>query len=141
MTKPVAAAPSEPRLVAENDAFMPPPPIDPKAAPETDSTSDPFKEADLLNGGQKDESRRRGGNLFQRIIGTGRERRPEPPAAASEPADRPAPPKPAPVAEKPQETAPQQSRLAGVDPEDRVQTSQAEDDLLEIPAFLRRQAN
>ena len=141
VTKPVAAAPSEPRLVAENDAFMPPPPVDPKAAPETDSTSDPFKEADLLNGGQKDESRRRGGNLFQRIIGTGRERRPEPPAAASEPADRPAPPKPAPVAEKPQETAPQQSRLAGVDPEDRVQTSQAEDDLLEIPAFLRRQAN
>ena len=33
------------------------------------------------------------------------------------------------------------SRLEGVDPEDRVQTSQAEDDLLEIPAFLRRQAS
>ena len=139
--KPAAAAPSEPRLVAENDTFMPPPPVDPKAEPEAATSADPFKEADLLNGGQKDDSRRRGGNLFQRITGTGRERRPEPPAAASEPAAQPEPPKPAPIAEKPQKSAPQQSRLAGVDPEDRVQTSQAEDDLLEIPAFLRRQAN
>ena len=139
--KPAAAAPSEPRLVAENDAFMPPPPVDPKAEPEAATSADPFKEADLLNGGQKDDSRRRGGNLFQRITGTGRERRPEPPAAASEPPSQPEPPKPAPIAEKPQNSAPQQSRLAGVDPEDRVQTSQAEDDLLEIPAFLRRQAN
>lgn len=139
--KPAAAAPSEPRLVAENDAFMPPPPVDPKAEAEAATSADPFKEADLLNGGQKDDSRRRGGNLFQRITGTGRERRPEPPAAASEPPSQPEPPKPAPIAEKPQKSAPQQSRLAGVDPEDRVQTSQAEDDLLEIPAFLRRQAN
>ena len=131
----------EPRLVAENDAFMPPPPVDPKAAPEADSASDPFKEADLLNGGRKDETRRRGGNLFQRITGTGRERRPEPPAAATRPEPRPEPAKPAPIAEKPAEKAPEQSRLAGVDPEDRVQTSQSDDDLLEIPAFLRRQAN
>ena len=115
--------------------------MDPKAEPEAATSADPFKEADLLNGGQKDDSRRRGGNLFQRITGTGRERRPEPPAAASEPAAQPEPPKPAPIAEKPQKSAPQQSRLAGVDPEDRVQTSHAEDDLLEIPAFLRRQAN
>ncbi|MGB0630302.1 MAG: cell division protein FtsZ [Alphaproteobacteria bacterium] len=141
MTEPEAPAAPEPRLVAKNDAFMPPPPVDPKAAPEADSASDPFKEADLLNGGQKDDSRRRGGNLFQRITGTGRERRPEPPAAASAAESRPEPAKPAQIAEKPQETAPQQSRLAGVDPDDRVQTSQGDDDLLEIPAFLRRQAN
>jgi len=134
-------APAEPRLVAKNDAFMPPPPVDPKATPETDAAADPFKEADLLNGGQKDDSRRRGGNLFQRITGTGRERRPEPPAAASETEIRSEPSKPATIAEKPQENAPQQSRLAGMDPEDRVQTSQGDDDLLEIPAFLRRQAN
>ena len=31
--------------------------------------------------------------------------------------------------------------LQGLDPEERLQTSQSEDDLLDIPAFLRRQAN
>ncbi len=37
--------------------------------------------------------------------------------------------------------APMQPRLGGLEPGDRLQISKAEDDLLEIPAFLRRQAN
>ena len=37
--------------------------------------------------------------------------------------------------------APVQPRLGGLDPSDRPAASRAEDDLLEIPAFLRRQAN
>ena len=36
---------------------------------------------------------------------------------------------------------PEQPRLDGIDPQDRVRPSQAEEDLLDIPAFLRRQAN
>ena len=44
-----------------------------------------------------------------------------------------------PVAEKPvTETQP---RLRGVEPQERLPNSQSEEDLLEIPAFLRRQAN
>jgi len=51
---------------------------------------------------------------------------------ASRPADEPAP-KPATA------PAPAQTRLAGLDPRDRL--SAGEEDLLDIPAFLRRQAN
>ncbi len=147
---PVADVPQrpEPRLVAKNDAFMPPPPVDPKASPDATTASDPFKEADLMNSGSADDSRRKGPNLFQRITGAARDTRPEPPAArVTPPAARTAPEQPAaaPKQEKAQETAPQpapqQARLSGVDPEDRLKTSQSDDDLLEIPAFLRRQAN
>ncbi len=45
----------------------------------------------------------------------------------------PPPAKPAPVDSQP--------RLSGVDPQDRLPSSQSEEDLLDIPAFLRRQAN
>jgi cell division protein FtsZ len=153
-TAPVAETPvadtvrPEPRLVAKNDAFMPPPPVDPKATVETPAASDPFKEADLVNGGSTDDSRRKGPNLFQRITGAARDSRPEMPAArVTPPAARTAPEQPvsASQSEKPQapapQPAPQQARLSGVDPEDRLKTSQSDDDLLEIPAFLRRQAN
>jgi cell division protein FtsZ len=34
-----------------------------------------------------------------------------------------------------------QPRLSGLDPKDRLSASRAEEDLLDIPAFLRRQAN
>ena len=116
-------------------------PVDPKATKEAPSGSDAFKEADLVNGGSVDASRRRGPNLFQRITGSARDAKPES-AAPMTPASPPsAPPVTAAKPEKPPETAPQQARLSGVDPEDRVQTSQTDDDLLEIPAFLRRQAN
>ncbi|MBT5646443.1 MAG: cell division protein FtsZ [Rhodospirillaceae bacterium] len=143
-----AAMRPEPRLVAKNDAFMPPPPVNPKATTETPAASDAFKEADLVNGGSADDSRRKGPNLFQRITGAARDARPEMPAArVTPPAARTAPEQPV-SASKPEKTeesapqpAPQQARLSGVDPDDRLKTSQSDDDLLEIPAFLRRQAN
>ena len=142
-TAPAVDAPErpEPRLVAKNDAFMPPPPVNPNATPESAASSDPFKEADLVNGGSADDSRRRGPNLFQRITGSSRDAKPEAAKPATPPSPAPAQPSAETKPEKPQETAPQQARLSGVDPDDRVQTSQTDDDLLEIPAFLRRQAN
>lgn len=143
-----AAMRPEPRLVAKNDAFMPPPPVNPKATTETPAASDAFKEADLVNGGSADDSRRKGPNLLQRITGAARDVRPEMPAArVTPPAARTTPEQPV-SASKPEKTeesapqpAPQQARLSGVDPDDRLKTSQSDDDLLEIPAFLRRQAN
>ncbi len=143
-----AAMRPEPRLVAKNDAFMPPPPVNPKATTETPAASDAFKEADLVNGGSADDPRRKGPNLFQRITGAARDVRPEMPAArVTPPAARTTPEQPV-SASKPEKTeesapqpAPQQARLSGVDPDDRLKTSQSDDDLLEIPAFLRRQAN
>jgi cell division protein FtsZ len=63
-----------------------------------------------------------------------------PPVAVTQPepvAEKPIVEKPA--AEKPViETQP---RLRGVEPQERLPNSQSEEDLLEIPAFLRRQAN
>ncbi len=66
--------------------------------------------------------------------------------ARLEPRLEPAPaapePKPAVVAEtKPASAAEAQPRLSGVDPQDRLPSSRNEEDLLDIPAFLRRQAN
>ena len=57
-------------------------------------------------------------------------------AAVATPATAPAPAAPA--------AAPAQApkaALGGVDPADRLPASESEDDLLDIPAFLRRQAN
>jgi cell division protein FtsZ len=42
---------------------------------------------------------------------------------------------------QPEAGAALQPRLGGLDPADRLSVSKGEDDLLEIPAFLRRQAN
>jgi len=142
---PATEAPArlEPHLATKNDAFMPPPPIDPKstAKPTIESAADAFKAADLVNGGAKDDMRRRGPNLFQRITGTTRERRPDAPERTMPVEPALEPPVARPYPEERQETTPQQARLDGVDPEDGVKTSQSDDDLLEIPAFLRRQAN
>ena len=58
-------------------------------------------------------------------------------AAAPKPAAAPAPRVTAPTPP----AAPQQPRLGALDPGERIAQSQTEDDLLDIPAFLRRQAN
>ena len=36
---------------------------------------------------------------------------------------------------------PVQPKLGGLDPSERLQSARAEEDMLDIPAFLRRQAN
>ena len=67
-------------------------------------------------------------SLIERVTGVGR-------ARATEPAPRP-PVQPAKSAAQPNA----QPRLAPLEPDDRPNLSK-EDDLLDIPAFLRRQAN
>jgi len=68
-------------------------------------------------------------SLIERVTGVGRGARATPPAAAPE---RPRPPQP--------QARPSQPRLAPLDPEETPGLGK-EDDLLDIPAFLRRQAN
>ncbi|MDX1575256.1 MAG: cell division protein FtsZ, partial [Kiloniellales bacterium] len=65
---------------------------------------------------------------------------PAKPAAAAGRAAAPAPAGPKPAAAK-AEPAAKQPRLTGLDPAERVGASQSEEELLDIPAFLRRQAN
>ena len=66
-------------------------------------------------------------SLIERVTGVGRAR---PPVPAPDRSPRPA----APAAR------PAQPRLAPLEPDERPGTGK-EDDLLDIPAFLRRQAN
>ena len=94
-----ATAPPSAPIVGRDDAFLPPPPADPRAKP-------PGMPESLDEDGSK---RRRNAGLFSRVTGAGRQVEPE-------------------VKPVPQVT-----------PEPTV--SEQEEDLLEIPAFLRRQAN
>ena len=128
---------AEPRLVSKNEAFIPPAPVDPKKPDDAKPGSDPFKEADLLNGGPGDSQPRRGGNLFRRITGSNKGS----PPASSSPAQPEEPREKQEQETKKNTVIPEQTSLVGVAPEDKIENSQSEEDLLEIPAFLRRQAN
>jgi len=99
-------------------------------APEADA----FAAAALANGAAEGDRRGNGSalpNLFRRITGIGG-------AGAGEPA-RPV------QAPAPAQSAPAQAGKAGpslaVDPGTRPHASRADEEMLEIPAFLRRQAN
>ncbi|HTZ37563.1 MAG TPA: cell division protein FtsZ [Stellaceae bacterium] len=144
---PVAAAPAA--EAAENaalrsGAFIAPKPVDP-GPPRQVPLAHPAVPA-----AADARPRSRGPSLIERVTGVGRTRLTQPSAPAPAPA---APMAPAPVAAPaPRPTAvqpppappaatarPVQPRLASLEPEERPGSK--EDDLLDIPAFLRRQAN
>jgi cell division protein FtsZ len=82
----------------------------------------------MENGGRPASAKpkSRGPSLFERVTGVGRHRAPAAPA------------------ERPTRTVvgpAQQQRLGALDPNDRLVGSKSEEDMLDIPAFLRRQAN
>ncbi|HEV2676698.1 MAG TPA: cell division protein FtsZ [Aliidongia sp.] len=116
------AAPVEQRPSAEvaGDAFLAPRPMQPAA---TRGDADQPLGTMRATQPQTTAKRQGGPSLFQRIIGRGHV---EPPRAPQQPAPRTQPP-----------AAP---RLNGVDPAERAPQS-SEEDYLDIPAFLRRQAN
>jgi cell division protein FtsZ len=155
-TKPVAA----PAAVEPERPFLPPRPVEaglPPAVPATAATPiaqpDPFAEAAYTNAGGRPEAARPSApppvaapaaqpepkadkpwtqTLFGRVTGAATRRvRP----AAAEPtltAAKPATPAP---------TVSVQPTLGAVEPSERPAATQPADDLLDIPAFLRRQAN
>ncbi|MEQ8347608.1 MAG: cell division protein FtsZ [Sneathiellaceae bacterium] len=99
--------------------------------------------------GQQGEPRMRRPSIFRRMTGVGITRPDEDlektAGLAAEPVAEPARPRapaarPAQPAARPQQAA-KPSTLGGLDPADRLPRTADEDDLLEIPAFLRRQAN
>jgi len=119
---PAAAAAAE-NAAVRSGAFIAPRPVDagpsrPAAVAQPVAASTPRDPAPRPRG--------RVPSLIERVTGVGRAR---PPAA---------PPAPRPAAA--QAARPAQPRLAPLEPEERPGTSK-EDDLLDIPAFLRRQAN
>jgi cell division protein FtsZ len=151
------------------DAFIPPKPAAAERradAPAQPRKADAFAEAAITNAGVQAE-RRRGRSLFQKVTGavnrvmaeeqTGdkpkaTERREpvagtkpiEAPASAlvetpSEPVVTEAPIAPEPVTAKPD--TPAQQSLSDIKPARARQSASEEENMLEIPAFLRRQAN
>ena len=140
--KPAVAATSHGAPAGGNRPFIPPRPIAAAAQHHQRRAPDPFAEAAVANGGRVTASK---ASLFERMTGTGRARKLSvsgdkahfaPPAATETGVSslfRPAP----------KTKFPRDEAVAPGKPEPRVSTGSrdSEDDLLEIPAFLRRQAN
>jgi cell division protein FtsZ len=147
--------------------FAPPPAMEPTAPvvqPQSPTTRpEPFAEADLANAARssdglsgpepgRTEGRRASSSLFARVTGAARALQAatagSADAASRAPVQRPHEPvlgqvQPQPVREREvtAQRAPSQPRLTGVEATEKVRTAEAEEDLLDIPAFLRRQAN
>jgi cell division protein FtsZ len=120
-TVPAAAAAAE-NAAVRSGAFIAPRPVDAGLARPT-----PVAQPAIATPARDAQPRPRGRvpSLIERVTGVGRAK---PVAAPAAPRAPTAPPRPA------------QPRLAPLEPEERTGGSK-EDDLLDIPAFLRRQAN
>ena len=121
------------------EAFVAPPPMDPRGRMEPEPEPDPFREADMINGAPPERKRR--GGLLGMVTGNGRSKKAmakrEEEAKAKEAVEPASEPELSPSASEDLE----QPQLVGVDSPDGMGAGQGEDDLLDIPAFLRRQAN
>ena len=128
--------------------FIPPKPMEAQPpAPRTEKP-EPFAESAMTNGGRTSSVRSGFPGLIDRMTGTGRVQKPKetavPPAAGEalaaagasdtrQPEAPTADPSPAPSAETPASTR--------VETSDRLAPPRPNEDLLDIPTFLRRQAN
>ena len=154
----VAVAAPAPRV---EEAFIAPPPLRPEPRRAPLRAPDPFAEAALENAPVEAPKKRTRATLLERMASVGLRRGtskvPQGPLAADEDAGKPAfsqvqpaqaaAPEPAPepgVADR-AEPAPAPVKPAPVvaepGPEPRALAPEPDEDLLEIPAFLRRQAN
>jgi len=132
--------PATPAPQAADEApFIAPEPTRPANRRAATGRPDPMSEAEAVNAGRRSEPKRsRGFSLFRRMTGASAEPAVEtPPATPAAQAAPAAPEAPAAVAPDP---APAPS-LKAPEPTDRLGTLSEEEDLLEIPSFLRRQAN
>ena len=166
MAQPMAATGTEGMT---QDSFIPPPPVKAGRTEPAAATPDPFRTADLVNGAHAEPEPRRA-NLFRRMTGVGLGRKDAtsapsaqkavknhvvepslaaPPRSETEPeapmpVTVPAPlaaPEPVAQAAPVDEPAQDQPSLDIVEKAAPAGATQSEEDLLDIPAFLRRQAN
>ena len=137
----VAAPPAEAAPVLEmageasapERGFIPPPPVSPGPKSTLGNTAEPFASAAMSNGAPPMKKvLSRGLSLFERMTGSGKARKdppPAPPAVNTEPLLRAAAAKP--------ESAPSE----GAKPDVGLTLPKIEEDVLDIPAFLRRQTS
>jgi cell division protein FtsZ len=125
----------------EVPAFIPPTPVETAAAPP--AMAEPVYPAPVAAPAPRPVAapapRNRVSSLLSRIRGN-EERVVVPAKAAAAPMPAPAAPA-APRIEAPKASEPEQPTFANLDASERIRGSQSDEDLLEIPAFLRRQAN
>jgi cell division protein FtsZ len=161
LTAPAPAAVAHPASTvapaAKADHFVAPPPVDAKTGARTQPTQRPnaMNEAALVNGGQAPAKSRRWTSILEIVASSSRRpaRQAEPtitrggapsaPAVDSE-ASLPLlePARPEPKGEQRAEAKLQQPELGGLEPPAPVASrAPGDDELLDIPAFLRRQAN
>ena len=132
--------------------------MEPTVRRDTMRQPDAFREAAAVNAGG-DKAKPRKPSIIERMTGLARRQPAEPAAPASRPMPtlKPSAPaaeaqaRPAAVPAAPQPAAPaipaarpaatRSPALGGLEPTDRPAQARTEDDLLDIPAFLRRQAN
>ncbi len=139
-------APQAPQVGAPSpaDAFIPPRPVEAQPHAPRMEKPEPFAAAAMTNGPPMSSGRSGSPSLLERMTGTGRARKtketadaPPPPAAGASNARRPETAKkdssPAPAAEGPV--------LTRVEASDRLAPPRPDEDLLDIPTFLRRPAN
>ena len=142
------AAPAAPAMPLAADApFIAPPPVEPteapapalRAAPRREVAREPAKE--LLRDMPRPpalepvKERSSGLDLFKKVTGLAGLRRSPAPAKTAIPA------KTEPSLTEPRATGSFGGPMGGLNPADRPAQRAAEDDLLDIPSFLRRQAN
>jgi cell division protein FtsZ len=136
----------------EEDVFIPDTPMS-ATGEEAVKPADPFAAAAMANGARSSEEKpaasapkAKGMGLFARVTGlAGGNAEPSEPAEPVMFKPKAPMPTPAPVLAPTPEAAPEpaeeQNSLGGLDQSDRLESSQPEEDMLDIPAFLRRQAN
>jgi cell division protein FtsZ len=125
-------------MASDRPAFIPPRPARPGDAAGQREKAEPFAAAAMENArSEPPKERRRGLSLFERMTGTGRTQKPKAEEPhLTEPAPKASAPRPAPARD-----ASGQSSFNGLDSGSDPAPSAAEEEMLEIPAFLRRQAN
>jgi cell division protein FtsZ len=145
--EPVSDEAVEPKPEApRRPAFIPPRPVRPGDVKSERKSAEPFAAAAMENArSEPAQPRRKGLTLFERMTGSGRARQRQPtPPKVDDPDPKPSAAGAAPTLRRPVPGAPEadgQPRLGGLDSADQTSSAAAEEEMLEIPAFLRRQAN
>jgi len=149
-----AAAEPAPAAAVSDEGFFAPPPVQPETrkplVADSGARPNPFAEAELANSGREhgDETRasvglgrRKAQSFFARMSGAARAiqgvtQTSEPAAGESRAPQQEAPSHAAPAAD-----TVSQPHLLGLEASEGIGSNAAEEELLDIPAFLRRQAN
>jgi cell division protein FtsZ len=153
-TQPVASAPAAAvaPAPAAQAAFIPPRAVEPGLPPVTRTTApagvDALAAAGMANSAAAKAAPSSRPSLFERVTGIGRSAKPAAKAATAPaaPAAQKAEPQisapaAAPARQSPAPAAAPQPRLSGLEGQAPATAAGGQEDLLDIPAFLRRQAN